>query len=99
MVTLVITAHSEESFDYAESVDFGEPADSPKSDNFGKFVKPVDSGESDYCGEYAYSEESFDYAESIDSGDFVESSYPCEYEEYGNLGEYGDFDDSCESQF
>ena len=60
-------------------------------------MKPVDSGESDNCGEYVYSEESFDYA--VDSGDFVESSYPGEYDKYGNLGEYGNFDDFCESQF
>ena len=82
-----------------DSGDFDEPADSRKSDNVGKYVNPVDSGESDNRGGYAYPEEYFDYDESLDSGDFVESSYPGEYDKYGNLGEHGDFDNSYETQF
>ena len=49
-------------------LDFGEPADSRESGDFGKSVEPVVSGESHDCVEYADSQEFIDCAGSVYSG-------------------------------
>ena len=50
LMNVLFSGNSVESDYHGDSVDYGEPADSRKSDNFGESVKPVDSGESDNCG-------------------------------------------------